>query len=206
MAQAFRTCKMPTIDEKRKKPQQGHQHARGSNPSRTKLPEPSVLTEQLAAHAAHGCRQAEHRGRLRGERGGDPRLLRERGRQQRRQQCDVLLPWQQRRELCATANLAREKCESEGSDEGGDGEVWGWAWSSIPAGTRVTAPPPVVDRGMTTSMPHRSWTVKEKAVGVRSLFRARAVRVRGDKGRNISRELTAVLGAPPQGCSRTLSQ
>ena len=178
MAQVLRTCKMPTIDETRKKPQQGHQHARGSNPSRTKLPEPSVLTEQLAAHAAHGCRQAEHRGRLRGERGGDPRLLRERGRQQRRQQCDVLLPWQQRRELCATANRAREKCESEGGHEGGDGEVWGWAWPSIPAGTRVTAPPPVVDRGMNIHASSVMDCEGESWSGFGGLFSREAVRVR----------------------------
>ena len=35
-----------------------------------------------------------------------------------------LLPWQQRRELCATADGAGEKCRGEGGDEGGDGEVW----------------------------------------------------------------------------------
>ena len=36
----------------------------------------------------------------------------------------MLLPWQQRRELCATADGAGEKCRGEGGDEGGDGEVW----------------------------------------------------------------------------------
>ena len=69
----------------------------------------------------------------------------------------------------------------------------------------------MVDRGMTTSMPHRSWTVKEKAVvgGSEASFRARARCERGDKGRIItSGAHRAVLGRRPKavaGPSFTLS-
>ena len=103
-AQERRTCTVSTMIEKRKKPQQGHQHVRDSSPRRTTNCQP-VSRSPVSGVAGSTCcpdASADHRGRLSGEARGAPRLRGERGRRQRRQQKELLL-WQQRRVRLALA-------------------------------------------------------------------------------------------------------